>query len=163
MPAPHYDVGDIVDAQLGKPNLTIGPYTFFCNPWEFRVQEQRIQSLVPTKAGVGRFAYGVQARQYTISGYFSNSGLDGMNGMQQIAPTFKKAHAEMAYYLTFPMFGLTRVKVYINEVDYYVERDMENYIKYTITAVELPPAQQPYQARTQPGAYGLAGPIPQAG
>src|SRR5262252_1445351 len=155
MPAPHWTTGDIIDAQTGKANLTIGPYTFFVNPWEFRMQEQRIQTAVPTKAGVGRFSYGVQARNYTILGYFSNSGLDGLNAMQHIAPTFKKAHTERWYWMTFPFFGLNQLKVYINEVEYYVEQDMPNYIKYQLQVAEFPPATQPFVALARPGGYAL--------
>jgi hypothetical protein len=155
-----YGPGDIIDQQANLPNLSIGPYQFYVNPWEFRMDEQRIQYSVPTKAGVGRFSYGVAARTYTIIGTFLNSGLDGLSGLQHVAPTFKKAHNEVPYYLTYAFFGLKRVKVYLNEVEIYQEQDMVNYIKYRILAAEYPPAGAPFvQQAASPGA-SLGGPPP---
>lgn len=159
MAGPDYTTADLIDAQEHLPNLSIGPYTFFCNPWDFHVTEQRIQTTVPTRAGVGRFSYGVQARQYQITGYTSNAGIHAIDGMGAFRPTFGKAHKDRPYFLTFAFFNITRATVYIDQFDYYVEQDMENYIKYQIQASEYPPAEPPFSAQSVPSTYGMrAGP-----
>ena len=144
---------------LGKPyqkqqydNASLGGHTFWINPTSIRKHYERIHKEVPTKAGIFRFDYGIQAVVYTLEGSSGNASLaeiiDRAKGMGKIMPSPANI-ASVALEFNYQAMGIRKVQVYVNSYDHWMDSSMVNYHQYSMELMELPPRNQaPYTTQT---------------
>lgn len=140
----HWSPQHIADQQMpgGKPwaPVQIGPHTFYINPWEFNQQEKRIFFKQLTKGGITRLSYTTDTIVYTFVGFYGNAGTDELDASEAWRPTFANKK-ELSYLFSFPLVGIAAHPVFVNDYRVNITRDMPNYLQYTFTLEEYPPAQ----------------------
>lgn len=136
---PYQNFIDPLIRRGGHVMCAIDGLTFHINPSTYRQSTQRVQQMAPTRAGVVRFSYGVQAITYELEGFTGTAGVNELEAMERFRPLV--GHQDRLVTFTFPSRFREIRKVYVNRFDDSITSDMHLYNQYTIELVDLGPQQ----------------------